>query len=132
MNAADTSASSAIAPCTPLTSVLRSSTTLAIDTFMSDVSTTSTNIAIASRTASRRLLADHSGSSVAAACKKALRRIISGGRDVRHASRSRPLADLRPAGYCRLMTLPEEARARIRQRLDDLYQRHRDIEAHAA
>ncbi len=54
MNAADTSASSAIAPCTPLTVVSRSSTTFAIDTFISDVSTTSTNIAIASSTASRR------------------------------------------------------------------------------
>src|SRR4051812_17880865 len=48
MNAADTSASSAIAACTPLTVVSRSSTTAEIDTFISDVSTTSTNIAIAS------------------------------------------------------------------------------------
>ena len=55
MNEADTSASSAIAPWTPLTVVSRSSTTAAIDTFINDVSTTSTNIAIASRTA-RRLL----------------------------------------------------------------------------
>jgi hypothetical protein len=47
MNAADTSASSAMAPWTPLTVVSRSSTTFAIDTFISDVSTTSTNIAIA-------------------------------------------------------------------------------------
>ena len=51
MNAAETSASSAIAHWTPLTVVSRSSTTAAIDTFISDVSTTSTNIAIASRTA---------------------------------------------------------------------------------
>src|SRR4029079_17291453 len=55
MNAAETSASSAIAPCTSLTVVSRSSTTLAIDTFISDVSTTSTNIAIASSTARRWL-----------------------------------------------------------------------------
>src|SRR4051794_25417614 len=53
MNAADTSASSAIAPCTSLTVVSRSSTTFEIDTFISDVSTTSTNIAMASRTARR-------------------------------------------------------------------------------
>src|SRR4051812_39626498 len=55
MNAAETSASSAMALCTPLTVVPRSSTTFAIDTFMSDVSTTSTNIAIARSTARRRL-----------------------------------------------------------------------------
>ena len=55
MNAADTSASSAMALCTPLTVVPRSWTTAEIDTFISDVSTTRTNIAIASRTASLRL-----------------------------------------------------------------------------
>src|SRR3954468_8991892 len=55
MNAADTSASSAIAPCTPLTVVPRSSTTAEIDTFISDVSTTRTNIAIARSSASRPL-----------------------------------------------------------------------------
>ena len=55
MNAAETSASSAIADWTPLTVVSRSSTTAEIDTFISDVSTTSTNIAIASRMATRRL-----------------------------------------------------------------------------
>jgi hypothetical protein len=53
MNAADTSASSAIAACTLLTSVSRSWTTEEIDTFMIDVSTTSTNIAMASNRASR-------------------------------------------------------------------------------
>ena len=53
MNAAETSASSAIADCTPLTVVSRSSTTAEIETFISDVSTTSTNIAIASSRASR-------------------------------------------------------------------------------
>ena len=52
MNAADTSASSAIADCTPLTVVSRSRTTAEIDTFMIEVSTTSTNIAIANKTAS--------------------------------------------------------------------------------
>jgi hypothetical protein len=53
MNAADTSASSAIADWTPLTVVSRSRTTAEIDTFISDVSTTSTNIAMASKMASR-------------------------------------------------------------------------------
>src|SRR5918998_4951475 len=53
MKAADTSASSAIADWPPLTVVSRSRTTAEIDTFISDVSTTSTNIAIASRIASR-------------------------------------------------------------------------------
>src|SRR4051794_37516648 len=62
MNEADTSASSAIAPCTPLTVVPRSSTTFAIDTFISDVSTTSTNIAIASSTARCRPPAGQPGS----------------------------------------------------------------------
>jgi hypothetical protein len=52
MNAADTSASRAIADCTALTVVSRSRTTAEIETFISDVSTTRTNIAIASRTAS--------------------------------------------------------------------------------
>src|SRR5690242_18099089 len=53
MNAAETSASSAMADWTPLTVVPRSFTTAEIDTFMIDVSTTRTNIAIASRIASR-------------------------------------------------------------------------------
>jgi hypothetical protein len=53
MNAADTRASRAIADCTPLAVVSRSCTTAEIDTFISDVSTPSTNIAIASRIASR-------------------------------------------------------------------------------
>src|SRR6476661_3858565 len=49
MNAAETSASRAIADWTPLTVVSRSLTTAEIETFISDVSTTSTNIAIASK-----------------------------------------------------------------------------------
>src|SRR5215471_9006702 len=53
MNAAETSASRAIADCTPLAVVSRSRTTAEMDTFISDVSTTSTNIAIASRIATR-------------------------------------------------------------------------------
>ena len=61
MNAAETRASSAIADCTPLTVVPRSCTTAEIDTFISDVSTTSTNIAIASRMARRALNATASG-----------------------------------------------------------------------
>src|SRR4051794_25152590 len=53
MNAAETSASNAMADCTLLTVVSRSSTTAEIDTFINDVSTTRTNIAIDSRMASR-------------------------------------------------------------------------------
>src|SRR4051794_2594245 len=55
MNAAETRASSAIADCTPLAVVSRSLTTAEIDTFIRDVSTTSTNIAAASSTIRRRL-----------------------------------------------------------------------------
>ena len=51
MNAAETSASSAIADCTSLTVIPMSWTTAEIDTFISDVSTTRTNIAIARRSA---------------------------------------------------------------------------------
>ena len=61
MNAAETSASSAIALWTELTVVSRSSTTAAIDTFISDVSTTSTNIAAASTSDSRVLPAASGG-----------------------------------------------------------------------
>src|SRR5436190_10761527 len=53
MNAAETSASSAIADWTPLTVVPRSLTTAEIETFISDVSTTRTNIASA-RSRARR------------------------------------------------------------------------------
>src|SRR5689334_68681 len=52
MNAAETRASRAIADCTSLVVVCRSWTTAEIDTFITDVSTTSTNIAIDSRTES--------------------------------------------------------------------------------
>ena len=55
MKAAETSASSAIADWTPLTVVSRSSTTAEIDTFISDVSTTSTKLAAPSSSPSRRL-----------------------------------------------------------------------------
>jgi hypothetical protein len=55
MNAAETSASSAMADCTPLAVVSRSSMTAEIDTFIKEVSTTSTNMAAASRSISRRL-----------------------------------------------------------------------------
>ncbi len=61
MNAAETSASSAIADWTPLAVVSRSCTTAEIDTFMSDVSTTSTNIAMARRIATRWSPDDSSG-----------------------------------------------------------------------
>src|SRR5688572_7376787 len=53
MNAADTRASSAIADWTELTVVSRSWTTAEMDTFINEVSTTRTNIAIDSRMASR-------------------------------------------------------------------------------
>ena len=65
MNAAEISASSAIAPWTPLTVVSRSSTTAEIDTFISDVSTTSTNIAIANSSDSRALPTPSSGAPLA-------------------------------------------------------------------
>ncbi len=61
MNAADTNASNAIADCTPLTVVSRSRTTAAMDTFISEVSTTSTNIAMASRIANRRFIGASAG-----------------------------------------------------------------------
>src|SRR6476620_5157639 len=61
MNAADTNASNAIADCTPLTVVSNESTTAAIDTFINEVSTTSTNIAIASRIANRRFSGTSTG-----------------------------------------------------------------------
>ena len=54
-----------MADWTPLTVVPISRTTAEIDTFISDVSTTSTNIAIASRIASRWLLFVVSGMPVA-------------------------------------------------------------------
>src|SRR5918993_257606 len=49
MKAADTSASRAIADCTPLTVVCKSLTTDEIETFIKEVSMTSTNIAAAKR-----------------------------------------------------------------------------------
>ena len=67
MNAADTSASSAIADWTPLTVVSRSRTTAAIDTFINEVSTTSTNIAIDRRRARRELFSPCSGGWLVAA-----------------------------------------------------------------
>src|SRR4051812_48207676 len=65
MNAADTSASRAIALWTLLAVVPRSCTTAEIDTFISDVSTTSTNIAIARRIARLRSPAAASAGGVA-------------------------------------------------------------------
>ena len=55
MNAAETRASRAIADWMSLTLVPRSRATAVIDTFMIDVSTTKTNIAIANSTDKRRL-----------------------------------------------------------------------------
>ena len=54
MNAAETSASKAIADCTLLTVAPMSSTTAAMLTFISEVSTTSTNMAMDSSSATRR------------------------------------------------------------------------------
>src|SRR3954453_4741226 len=90
INAADTSASSAIADCTPLAVVSRSFTTAEIETFISEVSTTSTNIAIASRIASFWSPLDSAGTAavvVASAVTEPSvvprpgRRIIPGGRE---------------------------------------------------
>src|SRR4051812_33858054 len=67
MNAAETRASSAIALWTELTVVSRSFTTAAIETFISDVSTTSTNMAAASTSGSRRLPAGSGGTASGAA-----------------------------------------------------------------
>ncbi len=55
MKAAETRASSAMADWTPLAVVCRSLMTAEIDTFISDVSTTSTNMAMANRSARRGL-----------------------------------------------------------------------------
>jgi hypothetical protein len=77
MNAAETSASSAIADWTPLTVVSRSRTTAEIDTFMNEVSTTSTNIAIASRIAS---LGFPASSGTAGLTASAIRRFYGGRR----------------------------------------------------
>src|SRR4051812_6232206 len=54
MKAAETSASTATAAWTPLTVVSRSRTTAEIETFIRDVSTTKTNIAIANSRLRRR------------------------------------------------------------------------------
>src|SRR4051812_5188691 len=56
MKAAETNASSAMADCTPLAVVSRSVMTADIDTFISEVSTTRTNIAIASKIIRRRFV----------------------------------------------------------------------------
>src|SRR5436190_8606576 len=87
MNAAETRASRAIADCTPLAVVSRSRTTAEIDTFMIDVSTTRTNIAIASRIARRRSPLDSSttstGASIAPTARSAsLRRAPAASSDV--------------------------------------------------
>src|SRR5215207_1940819 len=73
MNAAETSASRAIADWTPLTVVSRSPTTAEMETFISDVSTTSTNMAAASRTANRVLGGRPSGMRVSSMFTRPLR-----------------------------------------------------------
>ena len=93
MKAADTSASTATAAWTALTLVSRSWTTAEIDTFISDVSMTKTNIAAASRiprsgvppapsSAPSRVVASTSPSSVPT------RRSLSAGRSARGCRRS--------------------------------------------
>src|SRR3954465_3438968 len=82
MNAAETSASSAIAGWTPLAVVSRSRTTAEIDTFIRDVSTTRTNIAIASRIARSWSPLDSSGSVAAEASIQA--RTTADPRRLRH------------------------------------------------
>ena len=77
MNAAETSASSAIADWTPLAVVSRSLITAEIDTFISDVSTTSTNIAMASRIANRGLPDACSGRVAARVRRHEAPRIVS-------------------------------------------------------
>ncbi len=81
MNAAETRASSAIALCTPLTVVSRSFTTAEIDTFISDVSTTSTNIAIASSSDNRVL---PSASTVSTPAASFMAQAAERARDPRH------------------------------------------------
>src|SRR6185437_6253484 len=108
MNAADTSASRAIALWTPLTVVPRSLTTAEIDTFISDVSTTSTNIAMASSSARRRVAPVNSCSGAGAAVVivpprgNALRRAPTGP----PTNRVMCVACLRRPGAVRLADLP--------------------------
>ena len=64
MNAAETSASSAIADCTPLTVVSRSRTTAEIDTFINGGVDHHTNIATASSSPSSRMPVDSWGKRV--------------------------------------------------------------------
>src|SRR5262245_5782574 len=74
MKAAETRASSAIADWTPLAVAPRSRTTAEMDTFMSDVSTTSTNIAAASRRPSLMSPDDSSGMAAGAVVASAVTR----------------------------------------------------------
>ena len=80
MNAAETSASSAIADWTPLTVVSRSRTTAEIETFINEVSTTNTNIAIASSKARRWLLPPASVGGAASLVASAIERIMAARR----------------------------------------------------
>src|SRR6476620_1012830 len=98
MKAADTSASSAIVDCTPLTVVWRSCTTDAIDTFINDVSTTSTNIAIASNTASRVSPDPAGGASGRAGSAIAHDGMVAGSTAPPRKGGGRP----RGAAYCRV------------------------------
>src|SRR4051794_38863627 len=116
MNAADTSASSAMADCTELTVVPRSFTTAEIDTFISDVSTTRTNIAIASRMERRWLPATSAGGLVASAavivvlppCADRRARTASPVAPVRTSHRSEDGRELLHVVLIVLDRLPEE------------------------
>ena len=77
MNAAETNASRAIADCTPLTVVSRSSTTAEIETFISDVSKTSTNMAAASNSPSLETAASAPSTSVGTAAVAMSKRSLS-------------------------------------------------------
>src|SRR4051794_38359076 len=110
MKAAETSASSAIADCTPLAVVWRSSMTAEMDTFINDVSTTRTNIAIDSRIISRRL--PWTGASA-----------VTPRRFAPTGAAASPCVDEFEAGQCRAKTRLPAAQVDL-VRLDDLVAVH--------
>jgi hypothetical protein len=81
MNAAETSASRAIADWTLLAVVCRSCTTAEIETFINEVSTTSTNIAIARRIETKPSPLDSSAGTAVAATESLMRRTVAGAGD---------------------------------------------------
>ena len=107
MNAADTSASSAIADWTLVTVVSRSSTTAEMDTFISDVSTTRMNMAIASRMASRLFSGGSVG--VGSACS------VIAGRPASAACRESDRRAWSSPGYRSVQPLPRSPRLTLRR-----------------